>query len=403
MPSHATPHIQALHIQNYRVLKDLHLQDLTPLSVFIGTNGSGKSTLLEALTFLSDCFQNGLSPTCQKYGGLSAIKSYGQTSPLQFQITYHDPQRQCCMIYTLAIQSTDDQIYIEDETLNWIDDATQATQPLLAFTQGQGWAIPGEMSVHRHYLHNERQEEAFSTPDIIAAHTLSQFAKYPHLQTLRQFLSHWFMANLTHLSTQALPAAASPEYLSSTGDNLTNLIDTLQTHQPEQFQSIVQELTRQIPRLTDIQTIPINGRRRLHIKDNNATTALSADQASDGTLLLLAYLLLLQSSNPHHLVLIDEPENNLHPRLMTDLGEKFRAASAQQQILITTHSPHLVDTLRPTELWILHRESDGFTQACRASDIRGINAFIENGALLGQLWMENFLSLKDTLALPRSA
>ena len=68
---------------------------------------------------------------------------------------------------------------------------------------------------------------------------------------------------------------------------------------------------------------------------------------------------------------------------MADLGEKFRSASAQQQIILTTHSSYLVDTLRPEELWILHRESDGFTQACRAADSRGINTFIDNGSLLG--------------------
>jgi predicted ATPase len=390
------PHISALRIQNYRVLKNLELTNLTPLSVFIGSNGSGKSTLLEALTFLSACFQNGLTPTCQKYGSLTKLKTHNTHEPIQFQITYTDPADRAEITYTLAIQETPNhQPYIETETLQHTCPNTGTTELLLNFANSQGWVI-------EYPNVSNRQEETFSTPDVIAANTLGQFTKYPYLQTLRQFIIHWFTANLTHLNTQTLPDAAPTAALSSTGDNLTNLIDHLQTQQPEQFQTIVQTLTRHIPRLTNIQTLPIQGRRRLHIQDQN-NTPLPADQASDGTLLLLAYLLLLQIPSPHQLILVDEPENNLHPKLLTDLAEQFRAATAHQQILVTTHSPYFVDTLRPQELWIFHRESDGYTQACSAAEIHGVTAFIDNGALLGDLWMENFLSLKNTSDRSRSA
>jgi predicted ATPase len=412
MPSHSIPQIQSLHIQNYRVLKDLVLSDLTPLSVFIGPNGSGKSTLLEALAFLSNCFQIGLSETCKKYGGLSRIKTYRQVEPIQLRLTYFDPQRQCQMIYTLAIQEhdssesleSDRKPYIESETLEWIDDSTQATQPLLAFFKGQGWAIPGEISLQRTTPHHERQDETFSSPDTIAANLLGQFAKYPYLQTLRQFLSSWYFADLSQLSTQSISSSNLADSLSSIGDNLTSVIESLEAYHPDYLRTIVQNLTRYIPQLRDIQTTSIQGKRRLLlIQDNPENTLLPAEQASSGTLLLLAYLLILQAPNPNRIILIDEPENYLHPRLMIDLGEKFRSASAQNQLFITTHSPYFVDTLRPQELWVLHREIDGFTQARRAADMRGINAFIDDGALLGQLWMENFFEVGDPLKHSRSA
>ena len=66
--------------------------------------------------------------------------------------------------------------------------------------------------------------------------------------------------NFTHLGTQTIPISAPTEYLSNTGDNLTNVIEDIQTKQPEIFRAIVQTLTRQIPRLIDIQTLPLQGR-----------------------------------------------------------------------------------------------------------------------------------------------
>jgi AAA15 family ATPase/GTPase len=122
-------YIDSLHIKNYRVLKELRLTNLTPLSVFVGPNGSGKSTLLEALTFLSDCFQQGLGTACQKYGGISDLKSYGMTEqPIQFQMTYVDSQRQCRMLYSLVIQSKKNQPYVERETLTWADEESTAKE-----------------------------------------------------------------------------------------------------------------------------------------------------------------------------------------------------------------------------------------------------------------------------------
>jgi hypothetical protein len=65
--------------------------------------------------------------------------------------------------------------------------------------------------------------------------------------------------------------------------------------------------------------------------------------------------------------------------------------------MVTTHSPFFVNSLRPTETWVLYRSADGFTQARRAADMRGINEFMNEGALLGQLWMEGQFEVGDPL------
>ena len=75
--------------------------------------------------------------------------------------------------------------------------------------------------------------------------------------------------------------------------------------------------------------------------------------ASDGTLKMLAYLVLLYDLEPPPFIGIEEPENFLHPRLLTGLAEECRAASERTQLLVTTHSPFFIDSLQPSEVRIL--------------------------------------------------
>ncbi|MCL5884275.1 MAG: AAA family ATPase, partial [Deltaproteobacteria bacterium] len=119
--------------------------------------------------------------------------------------------------------------------------------------------------------------------------------------------------------------------------------------------------------------------------------------ASDGTLKMLAYLTLLYDPEPPQLIGIEEPENQLHPRLLPELAEECREASGASQLMVTTHSPYFVDGVRPEELRVLYRTVDGFTRCVRSSDMRGVQKFMEAGATLGNLWMEGYFEVGDPL------
>ena len=80
-----------------------------------------------------------------------------------------------------------------------------------------------------------------------------------------------------------------------------------------------------------------------------------------------------------------------------ELAEECRKSATRSQLLVTTHSPFFVNGLRPQELWVLYRDEKGYTQARRASDMRGISDFIAEGAKLGHLWMEEQFEVGDPL------
>ena len=152
--------------------------------------------------------------------------------------------------------------------------------------------------------------------------------------------------------------------------------------------------------------IMADGRLLLEIKDAPFERPILAKFASDGTLKMLAYLTVLYDPEPPPLIGIEEPENQLHPRLLIELAEECRIATARTQLMVTTHSPFFVNGLRPEEVRVLYRDEQGFTQAVRAADMERVRGFVEEGALLGHLWMEGHFDVGDPLTLsgrPKSA
>jgi len=140
-----------------------------------------------------------------------------------------------------------------------------------------------------------------------------------------------------------------------------------------------------------------DGRLLLQIMDAPFDRPILAKFTSDGTLKMLAYLTLLYDPDPPQLIGIEEPENYLHPRLLPELAEECRNATARTQLMVTTHSPIYVNGLRPKELWVLYRDESGYTKTKRAFDMEGIVEFMEEGAKLGNLWMEGYFEVGDPL------
>jgi predicted ATPase len=146
-----------------------------------------------------------------------------------------------------------------------------------------------------------------------------------------------------------------------------------------------------VPRLEKVNAEPLaDGRLLLQLKDAPFERPILAKWASDGTLKMLAYLLVLQDPTPSPLIGIEEPENHLHPSLLLELCDELHVASVRSQFLVTTHSPNFVNGAKPEELWILHRDEDGYTKAQRASDIPMVRELAKEGAVLGRLWLEGF-------------
>jgi predicted ATPase len=388
------PRIEYLKVQNYRALHNLELKKITPLTVFLGPNGSGKSTIFDVFAFLSECFTESLRKAWDRRGRFRELRTRDSTGCIIIELKYKETSKSPLITYHLAIAEENNRPYIAEEWLQWRRGQYGKPFRFLDFRKGEGQVISGESPDEE----GERITEQLASSELLAVNTLGQFAKHPRVSALRRFITGWYLSYLTADNTRSLPEAGAQERLSPTGDNLPNVIQYLKEQHPQRLEEILRTLSARIPRLEKVEALVMqDGRLLLEIKDAPFSHPILAKYASDGTLKLLAYLTVLFDPNPPQLVGIEEPENHLHPQLLPQLAEECRSASANTQLMITTHSPFFVDRLKPEELWVLYRDEKGFTQAKRTADMQGIKQFIENGSLLGSLWMEDFFDVGNPL------
>jgi predicted ATPase len=388
------PRLEYLKVQNYRALHNLELKNLTPLTVFLGPNGSGKSTIFDVFAFLSECFTESLRKAWDRRGRFRELRTRDRTGCIIIELKYRETSASPLITYHLAIDEENNRPFIAEEWLHWR--RGQYGQPFrfLNFKKGEGQVISGEIPDEE----GERITEQLASSELLAVNTLGQFAKHPRVSALRCFITGWYLSYLTADHTRSLPEAGAQERLSPTGDNLPNVIQYLKEQHPQRLEEILKTLSVRIPRLEKVEASIMQDARLLwEIKDAPFSHPILAKFASDGTLKLLAYLIVLFDPNPPQLVGIEEPENHLHPRLLPQLAEECRSASANTQLMVTTHSPFFVDSLKPEELWVLYRDEKGFTQAKRTADMQGVKQFMEHGALLGSLWMEDFFDVGNPL------
>ena len=388
------PRIEYLGVKNYRALCDLELKGITPLTVFLGPNGSGKSTIFDVFAFLSECFTSGLRRAWDRRGRFKELQTRGQEGPIVIELKYHESPKLPLITYHLAIDERPKGPFVAEEWLMWRRGSRGRPFRFLDFQEGKGRVVSGELPDEQ----DERIDEQLDSPELLAVNTLGQFSKHPRVSALRRFITGWYLSYLSADTTRGIPEAGPQERLSSIGDNLPNVIQYLKEQHEDRLNKIMHVLAQRVPRLEKVEAEPMqDGRLLLQIKDAPFDRPVLAKFASDGTLKMLAYLTLLYDPEPPQLIGIEEPENQLHPRLLPELAEECRSAATRSQLLVTTHSPFFVNGLRPEELWVLYRDEKGFTQARRSSDMAGIKEFTENGALLGDLWMEGHFEVGDPL------
>jgi predicted ATPase len=387
--------IEYLRVENYRALRAVEIKGITPLTVLLGPNGSGKSTVFDVFNFLSECFQFGLRHAWDRRGRAKEIKSRGETGPTTIELKYRERPNSPLITYHLAVDEERGKAVVAEEWLSWRR-GKQVGRPFrfLDYRRGHGSAVSGEEPDET----DRRIDTPLRSEDLIAVNTLGQFAEHPRVAALREFITDWYVSYLSIDDTRGQPEAGPQERLSKTGDNLANVVQYLKEQHPRQLEEIFAVLKRRVPRLEKVLAEPMpDGRLLLQIKDAPFEQPVLSRFASDGTLKLLAYMTVLHDPDPPQFIGIEEPENFLHPRLLPELAEECRAATARSQLLATTHSPFFLNGLRPEEVRVLYRDDQGYTQALRASDIQGVSGFISAGASLGHLWIEGRFGVGDPL------
>ena len=390
----APPRIERLKIQNFRALRDVELWNLTPLTVLLGPNGSGKSTVFDVFAFLAESFENGLRRAWDKRGRARELKSRGGSGPILIEIAYREQPGQPLTTYHLEVDESNGRPVVVKEWLRWKRRRFGAPFRFLDYAHGYGRVVSGELPDAQ----DERVHVRLSSPDTLAVNALGQLAENPRVVALRNFIMGWHVSYLSSDDARGQPEAGPQERLSKTGDNLANVIQYLVEEHVDCLDFIFKRLRERVPKIQSVTANPMpDGRLLLQIKDGPFAEPVMARFASDGTLKMLSYLILLNDPDPPPFIGIEEPENFLHPRLLYGLAEECRAATESTQIVVTTHSPFFLDALRPNEVRVLWRDESGYTKCHSLGSNDKVKAFMDAGAQLGDLWMEGHFGVGDPL------
>ena len=377
--------IEYLKVQNFRALKHVEFRDLTPMTALLGPNGSGKSTVFDVFAFLTECMEFGLRRAWDRRGKTKELKTRGTTGSVSIEIKYREQPKEPLITYHLSVDERRGAPVVIREWLRWKRRRYGAPFHFLDYSSGQGKAVSGEHPDAK----DQRVSIPLNSPDLLAVNALGQLQEHPRVVALRDFIMGWHVSHLSTDNTRSQPEAGPHKRLIKTGDNLANVIQSLHEQHPDRLDRIFNVLHKRVPRIERVLTETMSdGRLLLQIKDAPFDDPVPARFASDGTLKMLAYLVLMHDPTPPPFIGVEEPENYLHPKLLPELAEECRASCERTQLLLATHSPYFINDLRAKEVRVLWRNEEGFTQTRRVADIPGVKEFVEEGAGLGSLWME---------------
>jgi predicted ATPase len=426
--------IEGFRIKNYRDLKDIslgkfwktqHSAPLSPMTAVIGKNGVGKSTIFDAFGFLADCLKGGVEEACDARGrgGFTRIRSQGSNESIEFEIYYKEDRGSRPITYELAIDiDSNSRPYVKQERLRQRRQGQKTGWPFsfLILNEGKGIAWKGEdsgkqieeaddevldlFSLIEHIRKGADEDEESRETELVELNdkrrlgiaTLGALKQHPRISLFRQFIEGWYLSYFTPDAARGLPLAGPQKHLNIHGDNLGNVVQFMEREHPKKFKQVLDRIASKIPGLSriDSQKSP-DGRLLLRFHDKGFEDPFYAQQMSDGTLKVFAYLLLLEDPSPPPFLCVEEPENGLYHKLLETLAEEFRdhatGRKGGSQIFITTHQPYFVDALSPQEVWILEKCSSGYSSIKRASEDPLIVSLVSEGLPLGGLWYSDYL------------
>ncbi len=318
-----------LLLRNYKSLGNVDLE-LGKLAVFVGPNGSGKSNLLDALRFVSDALNVNLDYALRERGGVNEVRRRSSGRPNNFRIELLLTLQHWSAKYAFdikALPSYDYQVAREECKVFSLDD------------------FPSQ----EHYFVVERGRLSQSFPKLSAATTpqdlyLRAVSAEMGFSEVYEYLTRIAVYNPNPAAIRNLQDPDAYPILRRDGSNLPSILRQLRDA-PQRLERVQEFLSKIVPGVTKVEPVILGHKETLHFfqrMDNKNDWRFYASSMSDGTLRALA-VLVAAFQTAVTVAGVEEPEVALHPGSAFVLADALIEASESRQILLTTHSPDLLD------------------------------------------------------------
>lgn len=373
--------ITQFRVKNYKALRDVEL-NLTPIHVLIGPNDTGKTSLLEALVALCLSVDVSLGEAfIGRWDGRELVWNGdgGDNETVHLCAIVDDPR--VCYSLEVSFRKRGRTPSPSVERVTWDDE-----DPLV-FPK---WQAPA--SCVRRFAHDASSVDPRYHAKCAMVHDLFTGVRF-----------HRWIPEL--LSVPVAPYPRERFALELSGFGLASYVDEILGDDRERFDDLEERFRKIFPEVAQIKLRPELGFRRkdgsgatvlflqpghgkgLHFKLSNGAV-VPASQMSDGALLVLAYLAILKSPDPPRVLLVEEPENGIHPKRLQEVLSILRELVEEQQytqVLMTTHSPYVLDLFKPEEVTLCVKGDDGAVTTHRLSESKTVRKQIDTFTL-GEIW-----------------
>lgn len=381
---------------------------LGPLNFVVGANASGKTNLLSSLRFLKIALLQNVDIAVGEFEGPGEVRNKIQRErkemkPVRLrlkiggdklgQIRFAKAPAKHAKGFTYLIEidvrSNDEEPVVLKEFLSaeFADHENRPSSYRMTRTQNQVTIEDGVTG------HSPAEPIPIPPQDSSRLAAGTGFFS-PPLALFRNYIEGWSFFNISPLVARQ-PCKEVPDLaLGESGENLAAILHKLEKQGGERIslEQIVAGLRGAVPGFKTVRTkaLEVEGKWTFQVVEDRIRGAINPRSVSDGTIRLLAMMVIAHASSRRSTLLaIEEPENGLHPHLSQHVVGLLRTASATRQVLATTHNPSFLDELEPHEV-ILCDKRDGFTTVRHASEVDQIQSFRRHFRL-GELWEQGTL------------
>lgn len=414
--------IKTIHVKNFKSFKELQV-DLGKFNVLIGANASGKSNFIRVFEFLRDIARHGLENGISLQGGAEYLTNLnvGTTENLSMQVVFSQERgRGVLLIATSETSKTDlgvaplEFIYSfsiafprEGPGFEVIEDRLTLKSEFRIFERDSGQEKSlkppglGEVVISKD---GDRLSIEPTPPEGLSMHGYEMYP-WPSWETVpRRSLTlldtpFWVAPSLSDiaiydidptLSKKATPITGKAD-LEEDGSNLAIVLKNI-IEDRDRKRKLANLLGDLLPFVTGVEIEKFADKsllfnvRETYVKKQS----LPASLISDGTINVTALIAALYFEKKP-VAIIEEPERNIHPSLISKIVAMMKDASQGKQIIVTTHNPEVVRHADIGDVLLVSRNGEGFSTISRPSENKEVKVFLQNEMGLEELFVENLL------------
>jgi predicted ATPase len=390
--------ITKIEVQGYRLL-DGFVANFNPLTVVIGANAVGKSTLLDCLQLITQCAEVPLNTAIGWHWGLpSLLNASTGENKLGWKVTFEKPRNP---FWSRLPLDDDQKLYYEVVLHGDVQGQVQAEYEVLRkpepehgysqafkyleatpyrrqiYSRGQHGLVPFDEALPQTNQLRESAEKNDLGADLPVpaqepALLLSQirfFNEFPIPSSARALLANMAFYpgfDVTRFSSLRTKAAEIKPItlLGQNGENLGTVLHEVLTRYD--YRSTANDLREFMkaayPSLEEIHCDTTYGSPAqvlVRVREKGMQRSMELWELSDGMLRFLCLASALLNPLPPPFVMVDEPETGLHPRLMPVVADMIKTSAERTQVLVTTHSPDLLNRFDLTDISVMSRISEG--------------------------------------------